>query len=486
MRSAPFLFLALGLTTAAPPALSSAATAGQGATAGSQNDARRGALRERILRQANTPPARQGRAGTAHLAATQGQAPISSVNPLAPQQPVSGSALCAESIRDAADPANCLQASSVPTLGALYPLGLELNVHPSGLVGINTLAPEHALDVVGDVRSSARLALGNDAAFGLNGGYYDAQFDISTRIQDFSSTPYWTPLRSYITVDPEVDLVGVNATYIYSHDLGTAIPQSNTRDVEYLQGPYMFAFHEGSGNVGNLGGALATASSWGGQVEVQGGMTIASIASGSSQVGSNTGLYVVAASWNGSTNSIQDNYGIYIDQPDVDGSLVNNYGLYLGNQDVGSGANYSLYSAGGPNYFAGNVGIGALPSSYALQVGMPGDGSEARANAWNVLSSQEYKRDVEALDAAELQELLEKLLATDVVRYRYTGDDHLHVGVIAEESPSEILSRDGKGVSLGDYAGSLLAGMKAQQAEIEALRAELGELRALVQGATPR
>jgi hypothetical protein len=127
----------------------------------------------------------------------------------------------------------------------------------------------------------------------------------------------------------------------------------------------------------------------------------------------------------------------------------------------------------------GKFGIGTTSPGYRLQVGENGDGTEARANAWNLLSSRDYKEDISPFEPADYKKMLEKLSDTEVVRYRFSRDENRieHIGVIAEDAPGEILSADGTGVSLGDYSAFLLAAIKAQQEQIGVLKVEINELR---------
>jgi len=61
---------------------------------------------------------------------------------------------CSPGVDDAAAPGTCLPASSVPMLGALYPIGNEWFVDAtSGFVGLGTTSPATRLDVDGVVRS---------------------------------------------------------------------------------------------------------------------------------------------------------------------------------------------------------------------------------------------------------------------------------------------------------------------------------------------
>ncbi len=125
------------------------------------------------------------------------------------------------------------------------------------------------------------------------------------------------------------------------------------------------------------------------------------------------------------------------------------------------------------------VGIRTTTPAYELQVGNAGDGTTARANAWNTFSSREYKKDIEALDTEDYGEVLRELRETDVVRYKLIDDESgvEHIGLIAEDAPAEIATPDRKGLSLSDYSAFLFAAVKAQQEQIAALEQEVAALR---------
>jgi hypothetical protein len=120
------------------------------------------------------------------------------------------------------------------------------------------------------------------------------------------------------------------------------------------------------------------------------------------------------------------------------------------------------------------VGIGVTAPTHLLDVGSAYcDGSN-----WVNASSRKYKKDIHSLTQNEYETILAKLAQTDVVRYRYNSqdDDELHIGVIAEDAPEEIVDADRTGIPTGDAIGFLLAALKAQQEQIDALKAKLEKL----------
>lgn len=79
---------------------------------------------------------------------------------------------CANTIRDMANPPQCIGASSLPINGKLLPLGQFFFVDPAGNVGISNLAPAARLDVNGTSRFGAPAVLAAAAQMRaeVNGG----------------------------------------------------------------------------------------------------------------------------------------------------------------------------------------------------------------------------------------------------------------------------------------------------------------------------
>jgi hypothetical protein len=87
-------------------------------------------------------------------------------NPIGPGGPTTGPAagppgsepICTIGIRDQANPANCVAASTVPALGLLFPISNEWYVDAgTGNVGLGTTSPSEVLEVMGNVRSNGQL-----------------------------------------------------------------------------------------------------------------------------------------------------------------------------------------------------------------------------------------------------------------------------------------------------------------------------------------
>jgi hypothetical protein len=92
---------------------------------------------------------------------------------------------CMDAIKDQANLPNCLQASTTPALGKLYPLSSKLFVAVSGNVGIGTTSPAAKLHVAGTARIADTLTLapGGDQALNVSTGsiYKSGALFIHTR-----------------------------------------------------------------------------------------------------------------------------------------------------------------------------------------------------------------------------------------------------------------------------------------------------------------
>lgn len=98
------------------------------------------------------------------------------------------------------------------------------------------------------------------------------------------------------------------------------------------------------------------------------GHLIRTIVSSSGNVSSSIGQQI-ALNLSGA-GSVATHYNLYIHNPikSGTGNVVTNYGLYLESQTTGNTTNWGIYSAGGSNYFGGNILVGTTTPSANLTV----------------------------------------------------------------------------------------------------------------------
>ena len=95
------------------------------------------------------------------------------------------------------------------------------------------------------------------------------------------------------------------------------------------------------------------------------------------------------------------------------------------------------------------------------------------------ISSRKYKDDVTYITAAERKQLAGELLQMKLARWQYTLPDQPQgdrVGFIIEDHPDST-AVDGEHVDLYGLAGLLMATVQEQQARIDALEAQVQELK---------
>ncbi len=115
-----------------------------------------------------------------------------------------------------------------------------------------------------------------------------------------------------------------------------------------------------------------------------------------------------------------------------------------------------------------NVGIGNIDPQYKLEV--TGD---IAANSFINISTKDAKQDISYLSENDNNTFLEQIKNLKIAKYHYkneSGSDPLRIGLIAEDSPIEILSKNGKGIDLYKLTTMNVGAIQSQQKTIDQLK----------------
>ena len=118
------------------------------------------------------------------------------------------------------------------------------------------------------------------------------------------------------------------------------------------------------------------------------------------------------------------------------------------------------------------LGVGVANPSYQIECS---GGAYCDGTNWVNGSSRKLKTDITTLTPEQMAGVLAELERIEVVNYRYKSEENgeEHIGLIAEDAPELLATPARDGINTADAIGWLVAIAKAQQAEIEALKAKL-------------
>jgi hypothetical protein len=132
----------------------------------------------------------------------------------------------------------------------------------------------------------------------------------------------------------------------------------------------------------------------------------------------------------------------------------------------------------------GNVGIGTSTPGYKLQV--MGD---VAAQSFVNVSTRDAKKDISYLASSDKLSILDSLRGINIASYHYNNEassSALHLGLIAEEAPTEVLAQGGKGVDMYKFSSYILGGVQALDQKVTGLGTKGDMLQSRIDEATSK
>ncbi len=440
---------------------------------------------------------------------------------------------CAQSIKDQANPSACLQVSTTPALGMLYPLSANLFVATSGDVGIGTSAPTAKLEVAGTARITNTLTLapsGDQALDVSTGSIYkggalfihtkggtantavgrDALASVTTGYRN--TVTGWLALRSNTTgsfnTASGYGALSSNTTGSFNTANGNQALHTNTTGLADTASGWLALYSNTTGSRNTASGGLALFSNTTGSLNTASGYrALRNNTTGSSNTA--CGYQALTSNTTGFTNTASGYGALSSNTIGIGNTASGSRALYLnttGFRNIALGKNAgSNLTTGSYNIAIGNVGVAGESNTIRIGAGQTQAFIEGiygkttgLANAIPVLvdsagqlgtasSSRRFKKEIR-----DMGDLTERLLELRPVVFRYKQEQRmpdggtvpLEYGLIAEEVAEvfpDLVVYDEEGqpftVKYHLLASMLLNEVKKQDERCERVDRELEELR---------
>ncbi|MFC1623526.1 immunoglobulin-like domain-containing protein [Patescibacteria group bacterium] len=324
--------------------------------------------------------------------------------------------------------------------------GVGMVIKDGGNIGIGTTSPTHKLTVSGAFCVD-NLAGGCNGAGITNGDiYYNAAHASYTDIAEKYPSNEELNAGEIVSLDNEL-AESTGKPYVKK---GTS---NNDKIIGIVSTNPGLILGDGYGNSDDYSIALA------GRVPVK-----VNLEGGDIEIGDRIALSSTAGTGKKSTNSGQT-VGIALES--YDGSGGDTIMVFVENEKTFATDEFMIDENG-------NIGIGTSTPEYKMHI--IGD---VAATSFVNISTKTSKKDISYLNEEDDGEVLTKIKGMSVARYRYNIEnetDPLRLGLIAEEAPSEILASTGKGVDIYKLSTFILAGVKAQQKQIDAIEMRVVDL----------
>jgi hypothetical protein len=113
--------------------------------------------------------------------------------------------------------------------------------------------------------------------------------------------------------------------------------------------------------------------------------------------------------------------------------------------------------------FAANSANAQMKNQMITGLIQTGVGASAQLGSAAIMSSRTFKKNIDQLSEAEEDALFERLTNTPLYRWQYKTEPDSqarHLGMVTEEALPEIVTEDGKHLSIIDYFGVVTLALK--------------------------